>query len=85
MTEFVIMGASPFLRYLWEHMLVRRYGSNTIKLHCYRIKSFIRFIARFIWCESNEVNALNVALSIFPISIRENERTKGPSSRNHIG
>ena len=58
MTGFVIMSGSPFLRYLWEHMLVRRYGLNTIKSHCYRIKSFISFITGFIWYESNDVSAI---------------------------
>lgn len=49
------MGGSPFLRYLWEHMLVRRYGLNTIKSRCDGIKSFISFIAGFIWCKSIEL------------------------------
>ncbi len=59
MTGLVIVSASPFLRYLWEHMLVRRYYLNTIKSRCYGIKSFISFIAGLIWYESNEVSAMD--------------------------
>lgn len=37
------MSASPFLRSLREHMLVRRYSLRTIKSYSYWIKSFIIF------------------------------------------
>ena len=43
MTGFVIVSASPFLRSLREHMLVRRYSLRTIKSYSYWIKSFIIF------------------------------------------